>query len=83
MPARQFECVTFHPLGSARMGRDPSTSVVRDTGETWDVRNLFVVDGSVFPTSIGVNSQLPIMTVATRLSWGIAESFRRTPQARA
>lgn len=77
LPARQFECVTFHPLGSARMGRDPATSVVRDTGETWDVRNLYVVDGSVFPTSIGVNSQLPIMTVATRLSWGIAESFRR------
>lgn len=77
LPARQFECVTFHPLGTARMGRDPGTSVVNETGETWDVRDLYVVDGSVFPTSIGVNSQLPIMAVATRLSWGIAESFRR------
>lgn len=77
LPARQFECVTFHPLGTARMGRDPDVGVVRETGETWDVRDLYVLDGSVFPTSIGVNSQLPIMAVATRLSWGIAEAFRR------
>ena len=75
--ARRIECVTFHPLGSARMGRDPRASVVRETGETWDVENLYVVDGSVFPTSIGVNSQLPIMAVATRLAWGIAEAARR------
>ena len=78
LKARRFECLTFHPLGSARMGTDPSSSVVRETGETWDVRNLYVIDGSVFPTSIGVNSQLPIMAVATRLAWGIAEDFRRS-----
>jgi choline dehydrogenase-like flavoprotein len=77
LPARRFECLTFHPLGSARMGRDPATSVVRETGETWDVQGLYVIDGSVFTTSIGVNSQLPIMAVATRLAWGIAEEARR------
>lgn len=77
IPARKFECVTFHPLGTARMGHDPSRSVVKPTGETHDVRNLYVVDGSVFPTSIGVNSQLPIMAVATHLSWGMADRFRK------
>lgn len=76
LSARRIECVTFHPLGSARMGTDPGTSVVRETGETWDVQGLYVVDGSVFPTSIGVNSQLPIMAVATQLAWGIAEEAR-------
>ena len=76
LPARRFECVTFHPLGSARMGHDAEASVVRPTGETHEVRNLHVVDGSVFPTSIGVNSQLPIMAVATLLSWRLAERLR-------
>jgi choline dehydrogenase-like flavoprotein len=74
-PAKRFECMTFHPLGSARMGLDPASSVVGPSGEAHDVRNLFVVDGSVFPTSIGVNSQLPIMTVATQLSWGIRDAW--------
>lgn len=74
-PARRFECVTFHPLGSARMGLDPRTSVVKPTGETHDVRGLYVVDGSVFPSSIGVNSQLPIMAVATKLAWGIRDGW--------
>ena len=75
LPARLVECVTFHPLGTARMGVDPATSAVRPTGETWDVKGLYAIDGSVFPTSIGVNSQLPIMTVATKLAWGIREAL--------
>lgn len=74
-PANRFECMTFHPLGTARMGLDPATSVVGPTGEAHDVRNLFVIDGSVFPSSIGVNSQLPIMTIATQLSWGIRDGW--------
>ncbi len=68
-PLRRFECMSFHPLGTARMGADPATSVVKPTGETWDVRGLHVIDGSVFPTSVGVNTQLPIMAVATQLAW--------------
>ncbi len=75
-PGRRIECMTFHPLGSARMGKDPARSVVSPTGEAHDVENLFVVDGSVFPTSIGVNSQLPIMTVATKLAWGIRDRWK-------
>lgn len=74
-PARRIECMTFHPLGSARMGKDPSTSVVNPQGEAHDVRDLYVLDGSVFPTSIGVNSQLPIMTLATQLAWGIRDRW--------
>lgn len=74
-PARRIECMTFHPLGTARMGRDPATSVVDPTGKAHDVDDLYVLDGSIFPTSIGVNSQLPIMTLATKLAWGIRDRW--------
>ncbi len=76
IPARQVECAAFHPLGSARMGLEASKACIQPTGESFDVKNLYVADGSLFPTSIGVNSQLPIMTVATRVAWGIRERLR-------
>jgi len=70
--ARKVECMSFHPLGSAKMSATPSAGVVKPTGETWSTRNLFVADGSVLPTSIGVNSQLPVMAMALRIARGIA-----------
>lgn len=72
---KKVECMSFHPLGSARMGNDPSMGVVKPTGETWSTRNLFVADGSVLPSSIGVNSQLPVMAMALRIARGIAADF--------
>lgn len=75
VPASRVECMAFHPLGSAKMARTREGGVVKPTGETWDVENLFVCDGSVLPTSIGVNSQLPIMGVAMMLARGIAADF--------
>lgn len=73
LPMRRIESVTYHPLGSARMGVDPARSVVTPEGESHDLKGLFVADGSVLPTSIGVNSQLPIMGVAQKIAWGIRE----------
>ena len=73
---RRAECVSFHPLGSARMSERETDGVVRPSGETWGAQNLFVADGSVVPTSIGVNSQLPIMAVARRIAHGIADGWR-------
>ena len=60
---------------STKMAMSPETGVVKPTGETWAVENLFVCDGSVLPTSIGVNSQLPIMSIAMMLARGIVEDF--------
>ena len=77
IPASKVECMAFHPLGSAKMSTTPEAGVVKPTGETWAVDNLFVCDGSVLPTSIGVNSQLPIMTVAMMLARGIADDWHR------
>jgi choline dehydrogenase-like flavoprotein len=56
----------FHPVGTARMGGDPSTSVVGPWGEVHDVAGLFVADGSVLPGCPTVNPQVTIMGFATR-----------------
>lgn len=73
LPMRRFEVSSQHPLGTVRMGSDPSASVVDGDGRSWDVEDLYVVDGSIFPTSLGVNPQLSIMSVATRLAWRMRE----------
>jgi len=56
----------YHPLGTCRMGSDPEESVVKHTGETWDVENLFICDGSIIPTSLGVNPQMTLFALAMR-----------------
>jgi len=71
----RIECTAFHPLGSAKMSVTPERGVVKPTGETWAIENLFVCDGSILPTSIGVNSQVPIMSVSLMLARGIAADF--------
>lgn len=57
---------TNHLGGTARMGDDPRTSVVNADCRTWDIPNLWVCDGSVFPTVGGVNPALTIQTIAVR-----------------
>lgn len=69
IPGRQWECASQHPLGSARMGCSREGSVVDPDGKVWDLDGLYIADGSVLPTSLGVNPQLSIMTVATRTAW--------------
>jgi choline dehydrogenase-like flavoprotein len=55
-----------HPLGTCRMGVDPKTSVIGLDGQSHDLKGLFVADGSIFPTSIGVDPSLSIMAFAAR-----------------
>jgi len=54
----------WHMMGTARMGHDPATSVVNAWGRAHDVRNLFVIDGSIFVTSGGVNPTSTIQALA-------------------
>ena len=62
----------FHLLGSARIGATPSTSACGPEGETWDVEDLVVCDGSAFPSASGVNPNMSIQALshlnATRLA---------------
>jgi choline dehydrogenase-like flavoprotein len=68
IPPSRLECASQHPLGTCRMGTSADTSVVDANGEVWGIKDLFVVDGSTVPTSLGVNPQLTIMTLATRFA---------------
>jgi choline dehydrogenase-like flavoprotein len=54
----------WHLMGTARMGTDPSRSVVNEWGRCHDVRNLFIVDGSVFVTAAAVNPTNTIQALA-------------------
>lgn len=65
--------LSYHPLGTCKMGRDPKTSVVGLDHETHDVPGLYIVDGSTVAGPLGVNPQLTIMAVATRAGERIAE----------
>jgi choline dehydrogenase-like flavoprotein len=56
----------WHLLGTARMGEDPATSVVDQWGRAHDVPNLYIIDGSIFVTSAGVNPTATIMSLALR-----------------
>ena len=53
-----------HLLGTARMGLDPERSVVNEWGRSHDVKNLFIVDGSIWVTSGGVNPTSTIQAIA-------------------
>jgi choline dehydrogenase-like flavoprotein len=56
----------WHLLGTARMGDDPESSVTDGFGRVHDVPNLYIVDGSVFPTSGAVNPTSTIVALALR-----------------
>jgi hypothetical protein len=67
-----FVWLSYHPLGTCKMGHDPRTSVVGLDHQTHDVPGLYIVDGSTVPGPLGVNPQLTIMAMATRAAAGIA-----------
>lgn len=54
----------WHLMGTARMGTDPTTSVVNEWGRAHDVKNLLIVDGSIFVTAGGVNPTSTIQALA-------------------
>jgi len=62
-----------HLLGTARMGNDPERSVVNAWGRSHDVKNLFIVDGSIWVTSGGVNPTSTIQALALY----VADSMKR------
>ena len=70
-----FDLSAYHPLGTARMGTDPAHSVVGPDHQMHDCHALYVVDGSAVPTSLGVNPQVTIMSLATRAAEKIAAAL--------
>jgi choline dehydrogenase-like flavoprotein len=59
---------TAHLMGGCRMGFSPRDSVVNSDGRSWDIDNLWICDGSLFPTAGGVNPSLTIQALAARIA---------------
>ena len=64
----------WHLLGTARMGDDPTRSVLDKWNRAHDVPNLYVVDGSCFVTSSGVNPTSTIVAIALRAADHMVET---------
>jgi choline dehydrogenase-like flavoprotein len=67
----------FHELGTARMGKQASDSVLNGFGQAWDVRNLYIADGASFASHAAKNPTETILALAWRASDHLADSLMR------
>ena len=65
-----------HNMGTCRMSDDPQTGVVNRFGQSHDIANLFISDGSQFTTGAAANPTLTIVALAMRQAEYIAEHMR-------
>jgi choline dehydrogenase-like flavoprotein len=56
----------IHEMGTARMGRDPKTSVLNGNNQVWDAPNVFVTDGACMTSASAVNPSLTYMALTAR-----------------
>ena len=71
----QVTFLSYHQMGSCRLGTDPARSAVNPDHETHEVKRLYVADSSVFPTASGVNPMLSVMGLAHRAAGRIAANL--------
>ncbi|WP_029076585.1 GMC family oxidoreductase [Kaistia adipata] len=70
-----YRTPAWHMIGTCRMGDDPEDSVVNGWHQSWDVPNMFIVDGSVLATGGVVNPTPTISALALRASEYIRDNF--------
>ncbi|MBC7601928.1 MAG: GMC family oxidoreductase [Ramlibacter sp.] len=70
--------VSAHVMGGCAAAGDEARGVTRPDGQHWQVANLSIHDGSIFPTSIGANPQLSIYGITNRLAQGLAKRLGGT-----
>lgn len=66
-----------HEMGTARMGRDPRTSVLNGNNQAWDVPNLFITDGACMTSSACQNPTLTYMALTARAAHFAVEELKR------
>ena len=66
----------IHEMGTARMGRDPKTSVLNEHNQAHDVPNLFVTDGAAMASSACQNPSLTYMALSARASAAAVEMLK-------
>ena len=67
----------IHELGTARMGRDPKTSVLNEFNQVHDARNVFVTDGAAFVSGANQNPTITILALTMRACDYLADEYRR------
>ena len=67
----------IHEMGTARMGRDPSTSVLNAHNQVWDAPNVFVTDGACMTSASCVNPSLTYMALTARAADYAVEELKR------
>jgi choline dehydrogenase-like flavoprotein len=78
---RTTPVVSAHVMGGCPIGNDPRRAVVDASGRHHQLANLYVLDGSLFPTSIGANPQLSIYGIVAKLADGLAATLARATAA--
>jgi choline dehydrogenase-like flavoprotein len=73
---RATTIVSAHVMGGCALGSDARNAVVDETGRYHHLTNLYVLDGSLFPTSIGANPQLSIYAITAKLATALAARLR-------
>jgi len=69
----------IHEMGTARMGRDPKTSVLNGFNQIWDAPNVFVTDGACMTSASCVNPSLTYMALTARaVDYAVKELKRGT-----
>jgi len=69
--------LTIHEMGTARMGRDPKTSVLNAHNQCHDVKNLFVTDGACMASSANQNPSITYMALTARAAAYAVEAMKR------
>jgi choline dehydrogenase-like flavoprotein len=68
----------IHEMGTARMGRDPKTSVLNAHNQVWDAKNVFVTDGACMTSSACQNPSLTYMALTARAAdFAVSELKKR------
>jgi choline dehydrogenase-like flavoprotein len=67
----------IHEMGSARMGRDPKTSVLNMHNQVWDAKNVFVTDGAMMVSSACQNPSLTYMAMTARAANFAADELKK------
>jgi len=73
-----FPGMGIHEMGTARMGRDPKTSVLNAHNQVWDAPNVFVTDGSCMTSSGCQNPSLTYMALTARAAAFSVDELKRT-----
>jgi len=69
--------LVIHEMGTARMGRDPKTSVLNGNNQCWDVKNLFVTDGACMASTACQNPSITYMALTARAAAFAVDAMKR------